>query len=309
MRVVTASRRTDIPAFYTPWLLARLRARFAHALNPVSGAPHRIALGPDDMAALGLFTRDPRPILPHVPGLLADGYRVYAHVTVNGYPPALEPRSPSPERAVEAVRTLSGVLGPEATVWRYDPIVLADGFDEAYHRRRFAELADRLSGAVRECYVSFVDDYRKTARNLDAAGIERVEYAIAERHLELASELRTIAEDRGVGLRACTEPALEAAGVRTGACVDAALVERLRPGAKLRRRPTREGCGCAESVDIGAYHTCAFGCAYCYATETPELGRQRLREHDAADSVLWRPGELRGATFEEPAEDPQGSLF
>jgi len=313
MRVVTASRRTDIPAFYTPWLLRRLDAGFCHTLNPISGVVTRIPLGAEDMAALGLFTRDPRPLLPHLPRLLERGYRIYAHVTLTGYPAPLEARTPAVDTSLGSIRALSEILGPESTVWRYDPIVLGAGVDEAYHLGRFAVLAAELEGAVRECYVSFIDPYRKTARNLEGVGVKDLAWAVGERHRELAHRLAAIAAERGIELRACAEQVLVADGVREGACVDPTLVERLRPGAELRWRPTRKDCGCAESIDLGAYHTCGFGCAYCYATETPELGRRNLREHDAEDTILWRPEHLRGADLEalEPvlAEGSQAQLF
>jgi hypothetical protein len=295
MRVISASRRTDIPAFYSRWLLARLRAGHCHVFNPYSKQAYRVDLRPDEVAALVLWTREPRPLLPHLPALAAEGYHICAHVTVNGYPRDLEPRAPWLPRAVEAVERLGELLGRENVVWRYDPIVLAPETPEAWHVARFTGIAERLAGSVSECCISLVDRYRKTERNLAAAGVAP-EWEVAGRHLALAAELAGIAAENGIALRACCEESLVAAGVATGSCVDGPRIERMRGDLDLRLKPapTREGCGCAESTDIGAYGTCAFGCAYCYATGTPAEGLRRFREHDPADSILWRPAELRG---------------
>jgi hypothetical protein len=302
MRVVSASRRTDIPAFYSRWLVARLRAGFCHVANPFGGQVLRVALRPEDVVALVLFTRDPRPLLRHLPALTAEGYRVYAHVTVNGYPRTLEPRSPWLPRATSAVGALADAIGADSVVWRYDPIVLTDETPEGWHIARFAGIADRLEGATRECVISFVDRYKKTERNLDAAGIHP-DWEVGERHLALAAELRGMAAERGIELRACAEEALGGAGIPAAACLDRERVAAMRPdlGPRLRVTPTRPGCGCCESIDIGAYDTCGFGCAFCYATETPALGLTRLREHDPADSILWRPPSLRDVDLDAVA--------
>jgi len=306
MRVISASRRTDIAAFYSRWLLARLRAGYCHVADPFGGRLFRVPLRPEDVVALALFTRDPRPLLPHLPALMAEGYRVYAHVTVNGYQRTLEPRSPWLPRATAAVRCLSGVLGSEAVVWRYDPIVLAEDTPEGWHVARFAGIAERLEGAVDRCVISFVDRYRKTERNLDAVGV-RPDWEVGHRHLALATELAGIAFEHGIEVRSCAEEALGAAGVAPGACLDRELLACLRPDLELHLRvtPTRAACACCEATDIGVYQTCGFGCAYCYATDSPAIGLAHLREHDPEDSIMWRPPALRGVDLDEVAETPR----
>lgn len=297
MRVITASRRTDIPAFYTPWLLNRLYAGFAHAINPVAGQLYRVPLSVEDTAAVGLFTRDPGPISAHLPRLMDAGWRFWAHVTINGYPRLVEPSSPTLAEATERFIALSAILGSRFTIWRYDPIVLSDVTPESWHLARFEGLARRLAGHTDAVYVSFCDSYRKTERNLarlEAAGLTGVVIGDVERERALGEEMAAIAEKYGMRPHACAEPALEGV-MEQGHCVDASLISALRPevDVKLRPSPTRTACGCYEASDIGAYHTCAFGCAYCYATDSIALGVRRMREHDPADSVLWRPAHLR----------------
>lgn len=300
MRVISASRRTDIPAFYTPWLLRRLDEGFCHALNPRSDAVARVSLVPADVLAIGLFTRDPRPLLPHLEGLQAGGLHFYAHMTVNGYPEDVEPRSPELNVAVSAFRALAEQLGPHFTIWRYDPIVLSERFDPAYHLERFSQLASVLAGACEQCVVSFVDPYAKTRRNL----AETVAWEPGESHLSLAEGLLGVAREHGIRLTSCAEPLAEKAGISAGACVDPQLIAALRPDVpvRLRRAPTRESCLCHQALDIGVYHTCAFGCAYCYATETPALGLANRRLHDPSDTLVLRPPHLRDVVL--PAEPP-----
>jgi hypothetical protein len=112
---------------------------------------------------------------------------------------------------------------------------------------------------------------------------------------ELVARLRDTAARHDMTLHACCEDVLVRDGIEKGHCVDLDAVRRLRSDVdeQLDRRPTREQCGCTESVDIGAYDTCPFGCSYCYATRDRETALARLREHRVADTVLWRPPSLQ----------------
>lgn len=299
MRVISASRRTDIPAFYTPWLLARIAEGHCHVVNPRSGLVSRVSLRAEDVLALGFFTRNPLPLLPHLPRLRDHGYRAYLHMTVNGYPAKVEPRSPALTRAIAAFREASKALGAGFTLWRYDPIMLSPDFDEAYHRNRFRAIAEELAGFTTACVLSYIDPYAKTRRNLTTS----VDWTAGERLIALATDMVTIAAEYDIRLQACGEPQLQVAGVAAGACVDPLLISKLRSDVapRLRLASTRPGCLCHEALDIGAYHTCAFGCSYCYATETPKLGLANRRHHDPGDSILFRPASLIGVDLDEAA--------
>ena len=100
MTVISASRRTDIPAFYAEWFLNRVRAGFCHWSNPFSGQIYRAALAPDDVTAFVFWTRNPRPLMRHLPELDARGYRYYFHVTLTGYGRPLETHNPNPEAVI-----------------------------------------------------------------------------------------------------------------------------------------------------------------------------------------------------------------
>lgn len=324
-RIITASRRTDLPAFYSRWLLRRLKDGFCHVLNPYNGRVQRVGLLPEDVLALALFTRDPSPLLPELPALLAEGYKVYAHVTIACYPRDLEPFTPDQGRAVASFRCLAEVLGPDLTVWRYDPIILGDHLTSGWHRARFTQLARALKGSTSCCYVSFAAPYRKTLRRLErVAGTtgQKTYWPGTDEQHALAGELLEIATPNDITLHACACQELLGAGLARGRCVDAAMVTALRSGhvPPLKSAPTRTGCGCCAATDIGAFDTCVHGCEYCYATASQAVGQARLREHDPQDTILWRPPRLRGVDLdhlERPAgrgpgagKDPgQGELF
>lgn len=195
--------------------------------------------------------------------------------------------------------------------------------DFAYHLDRFERLARALAGSTGRCYVSFVNLYRKTRNNLRQSGLEAVAAVPEESRRELARQMAEAAARFGIALYACCDDALvdcpgcrparaggALAGAETGAlrshegrrrpecgptgrvhkarCVDPDVLEALREGlgAHLAARPTREQCGCFESVDIGAYDTCLFGCAYCYATRSNAIARARYRRHQPYAPVL-----------------------
>ena len=164
MRVISASRRTDLPAFYSSWFLNRLRAGFCHWLSPFGGRVHRVSLRTEDCLALVLWTRDPRPLLRHLDELTA--YRFYFHFTICGYPREIESHSPPDGVAVAAFRELARAIGPDRVFWRYDPIVVSDGICPAsYHVSRFERLADALAGSTRRCWRRRVTCMHPAARS------------------------------------------------------------------------------------------------------------------------------------------------
>lgn len=279
--VISASRRTDIAAFYSKWFLNRIRAEWCEWRNPFGGRLRRVSLRPDDVLAIVFWTRHPAPLLPHLEWLASEGYRFYFHVTINGYPRELESHSPPLDRALDAFRRLSDAVSPAFAHWRYDPVLLGDLTPPEYHLERFGRIAAALEGRTGRCYFSFVDYYGKTRRNLSKVpGLRFYEPALEEKQ-RLARELSAIARSRNITMYSCCGDALAGDGIVKASCVDAGLI-----GTPLKSVPTRPGCGCTASTDIGAYDTCAFGCTYCYATNSRAAALTRLRAHDPAAPVL-----------------------
>jgi hypothetical protein len=247
--------------------------------------------------------------MPHLDSLRREGHRFYFHITINGYPASYESHTPPVERAIATFRELSDAISPELTFWRYDPILLSEITPEAYHLQRFEFLCRQLAGYTRRCVFSFVDFYGKTERNLRRIqreqGLSFRRPPLEEQRM-LAQQLRDIAASSGITLFSCCGDGLAGEGIEKGHCVDSELMAFLRPELRLELRaaPTRQDCGCVEATDIGAYDTCIYGCAYCYATNSRSAGLRRMRAHDPDDTVLWRPAALHGVdlkTMELPA--------
>lgn len=266
--IVSLSRRTDIPAFHSEWLLQKLSEGRAEAKNPFNPKMVReISLRPPpkgDMEALVLWTRNPAPLLPHLPAWEKRGVRSFWLVTVTGYPRALEPFVPPVDEAAKAVLSLSSIVGRERVSWRYDPIFASKEpkLDAAFHRENFRVIGENLAGAVGRVIVSLYDDYKRAASRLGKAGIapDRDEALKAAR--EIAVESRAL----GIAVESCCEE-LNEVGISPGACIDGERLDRLW-NLKLtgkRDKSQRPGCRCAPSVDLGTYSTCGHGCLYCYA--------------------------------------------
>jgi len=292
MNVISASRRTDIPAWYGDWFRRRLNAGQASYRNPFGGQIHTVSLRPEDVIAFVFWTRWTEPFLPVLETLLERGYQVYFQHTLTGYGPPLEPNVPPLGKAVESMIRLSRRLRPELVRWRYDPIVLSGERDHAFHLRHFEALCRRLEGTTKQCHTSFVQFYRKVRRNLDKLEREKGEAifeARTEERLTLAAAMSRVAAQHGIRLVSCCDPLLHEAGIPEGRCVDAELIESVRPdlpGLRLPRKPLRPGCGCAASRDIGAYNSCLGGCRYCYATESPQAAAAHHARHDPQSEIL-----------------------
>ena len=282
--IVSASYRTDIPAFYSTWFARRLAEGHAMVANPYGGKSYRVALRGEDVDGFVFWSRNMQPFRDNLANL---GAPFMVQYTVTGYPRALEPSVLTAAQAIDDIKALARQYGGRAVVWRYDPIVFTDLTDAAFHRRNFAALAGALKGAVDEVCVSFAQIYRKSRRNLDLAAKQ---HGFTWRDPDwdekqaLLPELQAIAAAQNMRLTVCSQPE---AGGTGAACIDATRLSELAGhDIKARQKGNRRGCLCAESRDIGAYDTCPHGCVYCYAVRTPDLAKSRYKSHDLKDESL-----------------------
>lgn len=286
--IISASRRTDIPALYADWFINRVRAGVCTVPNPFNpGQVTQVSLRPEDVDVIVFWTRFPRPLLPYLNELDGRGYRYYVQVTVLDYPHLLHPRVPPFDAVGRACRELAARIGPERVIWRYDPIMLSSLTDAAYHRRAFERVAGALCVATRRCVVSLADPYRKTARRLQmlaAQGVALYDTEAATEAMEmLMPDLVSIATGHGIEMVSCAETVdLQRFGVRPGKCIDDDLIRRLFGIAVDGRKDPaqRAACGCVVSKDIGMYDSCTFGCVYCYATSDFERAQRNRARHD-----------------------------
>ena len=286
--IVSASYRTDIPAFYAPWFRARLAAGWCRVANPYGGPAYTVRLNQAD--GFVFWTRNAAPFLDVLDGLAARATPFVVQYTITGYPRPLEAAVPPAARAVAVFRALAARHGPRAAVWRYDPILVSDPTPPDWHRANVAALAAALEGATDEVVVSFAQLYRKSVRNLDAAA-RRSGFAYADPPEDgkraLLADLVPIVARHGMRLSICSQPALAVPGAAPARCIDAdRLADVAGRAVAARRKGNRPGCACFESRDIGAYDTCPHGCAYCYAVAGRARAQARLKAHDAAAEAL-----------------------
>jgi len=288
--IVSASYRTDIPAFYAEWFRQRWRAGFVRVANPYGGPPSRVPLRPPEVDGYVFWTRNAAPFLPALAEVADAGVPFVVQFTVTGYPRPLDAATIAPERAIEQIEAIVGAFGPGRVVWRYDPVVCSDLTPPARHAETFDRLAGALEGLVDEVVVSWLQVYRKTRRNLDAAA--RVhdfgwEDPPDEAKRALLGTLAQLARVRGMRLGLCDQPALRADGVGEARCIDAGRLARLagRP-IDAALRPHRPSCGCFASRDIGTYDTCPHGCAYCYAVASRIAAKRHFAAHDPGGEFL-----------------------
>jgi len=293
--IVSASRRTDIPAFYSPWFMNRLREGYVLIRNPFRPSQcSRVSLDPANVEAIVFWTRNAEPLILHLHDLDRMGYRYYFQYTVVQYPRVFERSTVALAKKLERFRKLSQTVGPEKAVWRYDPVILSNLTDLGYHKNRFEEIAKALSGFTDRCVISFLDVYQKTRRTLHdlerKKGIRVVDLHHQEATVrELCRVFAQIGKACGIQLLTCAEPFdLEGFGIHHGKCIDDQRLNNLFGlGLSIAKdRGQRKLCRCAESKDIGAYDTCPYGCVYCYANTSVESARRNFHRHDSRAPLL-----------------------
>ena len=285
--IISASRRTDIPTYYSEWFFNRLREGYVLVRNPMNARQiSRISLSPEAVDGIVFWTKNPVPMLSRLGEL--EPYPYYFQFTLTAYGRDVEPNFPGKNGVlIPAFQELSRMAGRERVVWRYDPIFLSDRYTVEYHCRYFRVLAAKLGEYTEKCTVSFLDFYRSTTRNMRSLHIREMTAAQQREMMERFSE---IAGEYGLYIDTCSEAiSLEDLGVSHASCVDRERLERIG-GYRLkvgRDRNQRKECGCAASVDIGAYDTCGNGCLYCYATDSPPRAAERVRAHRPDSPILF----------------------
>lgn len=285
--IISASRRTDIPALYSEWLINRLEAGFCIVKNPFNPKQESwVSLAPEDVDVIVFWTRNPRPLMPHLDYLDESGYLYYFQYTVTGYPDWLEPGAASLQQSIESFCHLAERLGSTRVIWRYDPIILSKVTEASYHLDAFEHIARSLEGCTQQVVISLWDAYRKSKRRMreieDKAGPLGDHRYEPEARGEFFSSLVYIARRYGMEVLSCCESGLESYGITKGKCIDNDLIMRvfgLQVGS-TKDPGQRRDCGCIVSKDIGAYDTCTLGCRYCYAVARPNLALARYRYHD-----------------------------
>ncbi len=268
--ILSASRRTDIPAFFSSWFVNRMREGYVMVRNPMNyHQVSKVDLSPDFIDCVVFWTKNAKPIIPFMEEI-AKTYPFYFQYTLNAYGKDLERNIPELPDKIRTLRTLSETIGKERIVWRYDPIVLSDEYDIDWHLKSFEKLAEALSEHVDRCVFSFLDIYPKIKRNISTCNAR---VCNGEDMVFLAKGMAEIGRRNDLQLSTCAEMVdLDEYGIMHNKCIDPERISKItgyemNAGKDKNQRPE---CGCVESVDIGQYDTCGHGCRYCYANFNPQ---------------------------------------
>ncbi len=284
--ILSVSRRTDIPNYYSEWFFNRIKEGFAYVRNPMNvHQVSRIDITPEVVDCIVFWTKNPEPMLGRLGELT--GYDYYFQFTLTGYGADIECNVPhKKQNMIPIFQELSKKTGMQRVIWRYDPIIFTKKYTAEYHLKAFEQIAAALNGYTQKCVISFVDRYAKNKKNMDL--MEACEIGKTEL-LEFAGELSAIARKCGMRTASCAEAIdLQQCGIEHNCCIDKALIESII-GCSIQADKDdnqRRECGCVESVDIGAYNTCRNGCKYCYANFSSESVMKNCGNYDPKSPML-----------------------
>ena len=170
--ILSVSRRTDIPNYYSEWFINRIKEGYLYVKNPMNAHQiSRIDLSPDVVDCIVFWTKNPINIFDKLDDL--KGYQYYFQITLTGYGRDVEPGLPDKNKVLlPAFKELSERIGKKRTIWRYDPILINNKYTKEYHYRAFGKIADELKDYTERVVISFVDLYAKTQRNMTGLNIE-----------------------------------------------------------------------------------------------------------------------------------------
>lgn len=283
--IISASRRTDIPGYYSEWFINRLKEGSVLIRNPMNYAQiSRIQLSPEVVDCIVFWTKDPEPILERLPLIDRMGYRYYFQFTLTPYGRDLEPELRDKEDILKTFIKLSNTIGRERVLWRYDPVILNDHYTVGYHTNKIYELFQNLSDYMEACTISFVDLYQKFKLS------NQILREITEEEMhQLASVFSEAGKHFGITVRACCERLdLSRYGISSASCIDLKTIERVCGYRIDGRKDTnqRPGCGCIQSIDIGSYNTCRNGCIYCYGNAGRTSAQKNYEHHNPNSELL-----------------------
>ncbi len=276
--VISASRRTDIPALYSQWFVERLRDGYCKVQNPYRPEQFRtVSLLAEDVAVVVFWTRYSAPLRKRIAELDRRGLHYYFHYTITGYPAGYEPGLPGLRDTIDDFLRLSDHVGPERVIWRYDPVMMSRQTGSGWHLDHFSKLAEELQRGTNSVIISFLQMYRHLQSRLRSIGCR---VPSDDEKALLADGFLKAASFYGLRISSC--------GGRDGAqffdrgkCIDERYLRSVFgleiSGRKDTGQP--EVCHCIRSVDIGAYNSCVHGCTYCYAVRNFPAAQRRFRSH------------------------------
>lgn len=262
-RIISCSYKDDTPAFFSEEFFRNYSRGFA-MINTKHG-PKAVSLKPADVACIVFWTKNPSDhFLQNMKTLRVP---FYIQWTISGYEKDLEPKVPDKEEIVARFKQAVRTIGPNRVWWRYDPILISDKYTVEYHKKKFMELTEALTGYTTHCVISFLDEYGKIQNEIKAGAMRAP--AITEIK-DMAAHFSRMAAAAGITVQTCSEGQYDLSGydIMEAPCVDAKFIEEefgLRLDPSIKAPSSFRRCKCAVNTDIGTYHRCRHDCKYCYA--------------------------------------------
>ena len=286
--VISASRRTDIPAFYMPWFMQQIEQGYFDVRHPFSGKSTRVPAGADRIHTIVFWSKNFGPFLEgdFDRRLVEKGYQLFFNFTINSSNPLLEPAVPPTEARLAQLARLVDRFSPAAIQWRFDPICYykeASG-REGHNLDQFPFIARQAAGlGITTCITSFVDLYQKVQRRSLQAGLTFLDPPLGRKINQIVSMTRLL-RPQGIQLQLCCEHELLAALPKDAQVVGAVCIPNHKLAelygddlslAKDAGQRVAAGCGCRISRDIGSYqlHPCPHLCLFCYANPAPPAAK------------------------------------
>lgn len=284
--IISASRRTDIPTYYSDWFLNRIKEQYVLVRNPMNiHQISKINLSPNVVDCIVFWTKNPEPMIDKLDKLKE--YNFYFQFTLNSYGQDVEKNVPSKSKyLIETFKRLSTKIGAEKTIWRYDPIFLNRKYTLEYHIEYFEKLAKQLKDYTEKCTISFMDFYPKIKSNITSLEISEMSQT---QQWNIAKQLSKIAFGYGLKMDTCCEGIdLSKLGIGHAKCIDGDLISRIigSPLSVEKDKNQRLECGCVSSIDIGLYNTCRNRCKYCYANHSLATLQKNRQEYDTESPLL-----------------------
>lgn len=279
--IVSASRRTDIPAFYMDWFMAGIANGCFEVINPYNQHRRRVPAQSHEIHSIVFWSKNFGPFLrgDFDRKLQQQGYPLFFNFTINATDRRLEPHVPPLAERIRQITELAQRHDPQAITWRFDPLCFFRRSNRAafhHHLDALETIADALAAAgIRRCVSSFVDLYPKVRKRLRGTDLALVDPPLAVK-VETLTAMAAALRKRQIVLHVCCEQtildALSAGtGIRSGACIPGPLLAALFGGGfAMKKDPGQrrsQGCTCNIAADIGSYRQqpCYHDCLVCYA--------------------------------------------
>ena len=279
--IISASRRTDIPAFYMPWFMGQIRRGYFEVTNPYNQRVSCVPATPDRVHTIVFWSKNFGPFLEENYGeqLLKQGYHLFFNFTVNSDCTDLEPNVPALSKRLQQLEHLCQRFGPDTINWRFDPLCFfkTDGGPQQDNLHDFSDIAAKAAecGIVR-CITSFMDHYPKIRRRLSTRpGFAFID-PMLEKKIRIVGKMEKVLATGNIHLSVCCEKDLleaipRSSSITGSSCIPGEIIQKLFGGRLSLKKDTgqrvKAGCGCTLSTDIGSYRlqACYHNCLFCYA--------------------------------------------